>query len=321
VAQRATVRRVLGTGAVIALLVIDVALVSLALQRDDPTPATPTPVVTLPDPTDEPDPVGTAGDATPTVSPTTTAALAPAPLTRLVVALDATHAWRVEVGACTDGGSAVATSADGGRTWVTRRSPLRTITRLRASSARSALVIGADATCSAAVRTTADSGQTWTGGAGLDRSWFRDPASTAVIHTSRGRSVRPCQGGAVVVDLLPASSTRATVLCGDGQVRSSGDSGSTWTASASARGALAAASDQGADTWVALPGAEGGCAGIALARASRPTAVVGCAAVSLTGVSPGSVALSAAGSSGWLLVGDRTLRSSDGMKTRRLASG
>jgi len=72
---------------------------------------------------------------------------------------------------------------------------------------------------------------------------------------------------------------------------------------------------------VARPGADQGCAGIAVVHASRPTAVVGCAAVSLAGVSPGSVALSAAGSSGWLLVGDRTLRSSDGMKTWRLASG
>ncbi|MGZ4752572.1 MAG: hypothetical protein ACXVYU_15990 [Oryzihumus sp.] len=314
-ARRATVRRVLGTGAVIVLLVVDVALVALALQRDDPTPATPTPVVTLPDPTDEPDPVGSPVDVTPTASPSTAEALAPAPLTRLVVALDATHAWRVEVGACTDGGSAVATSADGGKTWVARLSPLRTITRLRASSAQAAFVIGADATCSAAMRTTTDSGQTWTGGAGLDRSWFRDPASTVVIHTSRGRAVRPCQGGSAVIDLLPASTTRATVLCGDGQVRSSGDSGSTWTASGSATHALAAASDQGTDTWVARPGADQGCAGITIVRASRPTAVVGCAVVSLAGVSPGSVALSAAGSSGWLLVGDRTLRSSDGLKT------
>jgi hypothetical protein len=268
-----------------------------------------------------------AGAVTATATPTTSATgepaavtLTAAPLSQLLVAVDATHAWRVTVGSCTSGGASVLSSSDAGHTWTAHPVPVKAITRLRATSARSAFVIGADGSCAATMRRTANGGTSWTFGGGVGSSWYRDVAAPRVVHTPRGVAVRPCQGGAQVVDLLPSSSARATVLCADGQVRSTSDSGASWSASGSATGALAAASDGGTDTWVARGGTDQGCEGIAVVRASRPTAVVGCAKVDLSGVQPGQVALSTAGTSGWLLVGDHTLHSDDGLKTWTLAS-
>lgn len=338
-------RRVLGTLGLAALTVGTGALVVLALQAGGATPAEAgqrphsryTPATTTPTSPFDFSPTGgstaqadAAASGTPaaatspsTAAPTSgasaSAGLAAAPLTRLVLAVDATHAWRVDVGSCADGGAAVATSSNGGRTWTAHDAPVKAITRLRATSARSAFVIGADGSCAASMRNTSNGGTSWTSGGGVGSSWYRDAAAPKVVHTPRGAEARPCRGGAKVVDLLPVSTARATVLCADGQVRATSDSGASWSASGSAPGALAAASDGGTDTWVARAGDQG-CDGIAVVRASRPTDVIGCAKVSLTGVEPGQVALSAAGSAGWLLVGDQTLHSTDGLKTWTLAS-
>ena len=334
-------RRVLGTLGLAALTVGTGALVVLALQAGGATPAEAgqrphtryTPATTTPtspfdfsatggstaqaDAASSGTPAA-AATASPTSDSSAPADLAAAPLTRLVLAVDATHAWRVDVGSCGDGGAAVATSSNGGRTWTSHDVPVKAITRLRATSARSAFVIGTDGSCAATMRNTSNGGTSWTSGGGVGSSWYRDAAAPKVVHTPRGGEARPCRGGAKVVDLLPVSSAKATVLCADGQVRSTTDSGASWSASGSATGALAAAPDGDTGTWVARTDA--GCDGIAVVRASAPTDVIGCAKVSLSGVEPGQVALSAAGSSGWLLVGDQTLHSTDGLKTWTLAS-
>ena len=186
--------------------------------------------------------------------------------------------------------------------------------RLRATGTSSAFAIGGTHACDAEIRSTSNGGSTWAAGAGLAGSWYRDLAQPAGLHRPHAGRVQPCGADGTVVDLMAISSAQARVLCGDGAVRSSSDTGATWTAAGSAPGAVAAAATS-KETWLAVPSAGDDCIGISLVRASKPADPVGCAAVSLDGVPPGDVALSVSGSAGWLLVGDSTYRSTDALRT------
>jgi hypothetical protein len=314
-------KRLWATLGLIALVLVDVALVFAALRISGRSPANETPTASVT--TDAPAP-GTTTSAppettAPTVAPTTSAPPSPAgvPLATIVVAVDGNIAWRATAGNCSAGGAAVQISTDGGRNWRPRTSPYAVITRLQPDNATKAFAVGADGNCSMGVRATTDGGATWPGTTpALADTLARDAKDATKVRAPGGRTVAPC-GTVAVVDLARNSTSGAQVLCADGKVLSSSDDGRTWTPAATVPSSYALDSrtiDNAVTAFVAR--AKDGCAGVQVSSViNGQLADLGCAVIG-DAVAPGQVALSAPDpNSGWLVVGSTTWRSSDGLKT------
>ena len=311
-------KRLWATVGLVALVIVDVALVFAALRISsrsvDPGPTTP---VTQ---TDAPTPSATSSTSTapttpPTTSSTTTASAASVPLTSLVAAVDGSVAWRANVGACTGGGGAVELSTDGGKTWRTRTPPYAVVTRIIPTDATKASVVGADSACDMGVRSTTDGGGTWPGTGSLADTLARDAKDNTKVRAPGGRIVAPC-GTVPVVDLARNSPTGAQTLCADGRLRSSTDDGATWSDAGNVPSALALDSrlvGSAVTSFVARTVA--GCEGVRLSTVvDGKVSDLGCAAVG--SFEAGKVALTApTPQTGWLVVGTTTWRSSDGLKT------
>lgn len=302
------------TAALVVLLVLDVVLVvgamrstrtsatnqgprsSASLANGAGRPASSTPSVTTGSRA-----TGTAG--TP----------APAPLQTMLAAVDNQQAWRVTAGSCRSGGATVATTTDGGKTWVNGGLYIRRIVRVDTADGQAGFVIGADVECSAALRSTTDGGSTWGSPGTVGGYWFRDPANPRVVWAPGLTTSQPCGKDAVVdLAILPPNSAR--VLCASGVVASTTKAGSSWTTIGKYPGAVALAVAPGSPgrTVVALVGAPG-CAGVAILRVGQKLATSCVRGVLPKG--PGQIALSLVNGGGWLLVGQSTMRSTDALVT------
>lgn len=241
---------------------------------------------------------------------TTTAEVVPR---TMLVALDNQRAWRASAGSCSDGGATLAATADGGRTWTEGTAPMRTIARLQTADGQAAFVIGADLSCTAKVRETSDGGATWTTASAVAGAWFRDPKDPRTVGAPGRATSAPC-GNRAVVDLVVLSTEAAQVLCVDGSVRSSSDTGSSWTASGKVVGAVALAvrSADPTTTYVARLNSPG-CAGIQILRVGQ-SVETSCLRSAIP-TEPGQIALSLVDGGGWVTVGDTTMRSTDGLVT------
>lgn len=287
---------------------IDTSLASTSAASADPAGAT-----DGPSPSTTSSPSATSPTA-PTPTSTSTAAAAPAaPLRTMLVALDNQRAWRVSVGSCAAGGATLVTTSDGGKTWSDVKSPLRTIVRVRPTDGQSAFVVGADSTCAAELQSTTDGGDTWGSTSTVGSAWFRNPKNPSAVEAPGPSTSRPC-GSRAVLDLAVLSPGSARVLCADGLVRSTTNTGSSWTDSGRAPGAVALAVrlTSPAQTYVALLDATD-CAGVQVLRVGQ-SAATSCAAT-VVPRGPGQVALSLVAGGGWLSVGDATMRSTDGLAT------
>lgn len=317
--------------ALVILLLVDVALIASAYrgvsgdqaQRGRASSASTTP---SPDTT-----ASSTGATTPTTTassaPATTTATAPPPtsaspgtgetqpLSQVVVAVNGDTAWRITVGACPAGGAAIASSEDGGKTWRSHTSPSPVLVRVQPTDASKAFVVGATNDCAMEVRSTEDAGATWAPSTGVGNAWARDAADATKVRAGN-RRVAPC-GGPSVLDLVRTSARAAQALCADGELKESADEGATWTSAGRLQGAMALDNrlESGAVTAY-LVGRSAGCAGLALTsvRSGNPT-TLGCVDLGGLPVAAGSVSISVAGNDGWLLVGDATWRSRDGLRT------
>jgi len=235
----------------------------------------------------------------------------------MLVAIDDQRAWRVRVGSCSAGGATVAATTDGGKTWANAKAPLRTVVRVRLVDAQSAFVIGADSSCVAELKNTTDGGGTWESGIDVGRAWFRDPKDPRVVGAPGPSTSQPC-GARAVVDLAALSTGKARVLCADGQVRSTSNSGSTWTDLGRAAGAVALAVPLAdlAQTYVAVLNAAD-CAGVQVRRVDQRIATA--CVVTAAPQDQGQIALSLVDGGGWLAVGDKTMRSTDNLVTWSLS--
>jgi len=252
-------------------------------------------------------PTGTAtGTATATAAPA-------APLQTMLVAVDDKQAWRVHTGSCSAGGATLAITTDGGRTWTDTKAPLGTIVRVRPNDAKSAFVVGADKPCAAELSRTTDGGGSWASTKDVGSAWFRDPKNPNVVGGPGSSTSRPCEKGEVL-DLAVVSTSTARVLCADGVIRSTANTGSSWTGSGDASGAVALAvlSSKPAEIFVARVNAPD-CAGIQIWRVDQ-RAAPSCITTSLP-ENPGQISLSLVTGGGWLSVGDATMRSTDGLVT------
>jgi hypothetical protein len=318
-------RRLAATLGLVALVIIDAALVFAALRITSRSSAAETPLtqVTAGPTTSEPAPTATETTPTPTgqASPTTTPASggtnAPGVPTSVVLsAVNGDVAWRATVGSCGPGGAAIHVTTDGGKTWRSRTSPFPVVTRISATDATKGFVVGAEAPCSMGVRTTTDAGGTWPGTAPLSDTLARDAKDPTKIHAPGDRTVAPCDA-APVVDLARSSTTTAQVLCGDGRIRSSTDDGISWSDSGKVTSGLALDSrsvGSAVTTYVAWT--KSGCDGVQVSKVVEGQVTdLGCAPTGVEG-GPGKVALAApTPDNGWLVVGGSTWRSSDGLKT------
>ncbi len=306
---------------VVALLVADIVLVTLALRYTAPIPAGALPeptATTAPSaaaPSSSP-PTGSPG--TPTSGGASTMAVDPVPLRNSIVALSGAVAWRTSSGSCDGGGGSVSVTSDGGKTWSRSAVPAQVVIRVRPKSANGATVIATDRDCRPGVTLTADGGSTWSVPTSADGTWFRDAKDPLVVHSPAPRSERPC-GDAAVLDIAPLTVSTAHVLCGDGNVRVRDDTGASWKAVGVVPQALALDSrvEKAADTAYVVRVGEG-CAGLQVVRVEPTSASaqpLGCVDVSGGPVEPGTTTLSVNGPNGWLGVGERVWRSTDDLRT------
>lgn len=300
------------TTALVALVVLDIALVGTALRSTHSAEIDTSPVSPSSAPGGSAESPGSPSSSPGSPSSTGSVTVAKAPLQTMIMALDAQRAWRVVAGSCSGGGAALATTADGGKTWTKGSTTLRRIVRLRPSDNRTAFVIGANVTCAAELRDTIDGGGTWTS-AGTAGAWFRDPKMSTVVRAPRASASQPCGKGAVL-DLAVLATASARVLCADGLVRSTANNGVLWTDVARVDGAVALAvpTVRSAESYVARLGAPD-CAGVQILRV-QPRVATSCVETSIPLV-PGQIAMSLIEGGGWLAVGTTTMRSTDNLLT------
>jgi len=312
----------LGLVALGAFLVVDVALVGLALRSTAAEPSgTGVPGAARARPAAESGvAAGGAGAASPTSgttdsapatqaptsgSPAEDSLLEPTPVTVGLVAVDDTTAWRFTTGSCDDGGSTLAVSEDGAQTWQPRVAPFDTTVRVRVrDNGSAAFAIGGDSDCRPRFRQTRDAAQTWDRPVAVPGAWHRDLQDPAVVGTAAGTRAKPCRGAGVVD--LAVDDDSALALCADGRLRASG-TGTSWTDEGTVDGALAVA--LAGDKSLALLAAPD-CAGLAVVDATDPGTALGCAPLDLAGVGSGQVSLAATGDAVWVTAGDTTLRAS-----------
>jgi len=315
-----TVSSRLATTGLVVLVALNVVLVGIALRSNHTSGIDTSPVNTATASTDSTGaPLSpTSTPSTPSVTSSTTAtataatALA-APLQIMLVAIDDQRAWRVRAGSCSAGGATLASTTNGGRTWTDANSPLRMIVRVRPTDNQVAFVIGADSSCTSQLQVTTDGGVNWGSSSDVGSAWFRDPKSPWIVGSPGQSTSKPC-GTRAVLDLAVLSTGTARVLCADGLVRSTANSGSSWTDSGKITGAVALAvlSANPAQTYVARLDAPG-CAGVQVQRIDRSVAT-SCIRIALP-KKPGQIALSLVNGGGWLAIGDKTMRSTDGLVT------
>jgi len=299
------------TTALVGLVVLDVALVGMALKSTRPTGSEARPLS-----------AGTSSGSTepsattsgsPQSSASSSATGAKAPLQTMLVALDDKRAWRIVAGSCSKGGAALATTTDGGKTWTKGTTTLRRIVRLRPEDARTAFVIGATSGCAAELRDTTDGGDTWTSAGTAELAWFRDPRNPKVVQAPGPVNLQPC-GKRAVLDLTVLAAESARLLCADGLVRSTANNGQSWTNEGKVDGAVALAvlMAKPAETYVARLDAPD-CAGVQILRVKQQVAT-SCVKATIPAV-PGQIAMSLIDGGGWLAVDDITLRSTDDLVT------
>jgi hypothetical protein len=303
------------TAGLVGLVALNVVAVGWALRSNDTTSvsarSTPIPATATAteDPTSAPSP--TPSGTSSTTATTTTAPAAP--LQTILVAINDTQAWRITVGSCAKGGAKVAITTDGGTTWADAKTSLKTVVRVRPTDGQSAFVVGADSTCAAELKNTSNGGGTWASDSAVGSAWFRDPKNPVTVKSPGPASSAPC-GQQQVLDLAVQSVGSARVLCADGLVRSTTDTGRSWTDTGRASGAvaLAVSASTPAETYIALLDAPG-CAGVQVRRVdqSAPTSCIQTA----TPKTPGQIALSLVAGGGWLSVDGTTMRSTDKLVT------
>jgi hypothetical protein len=291
-------RRAWPTIGLAILLALDLGLVVWAVWPS--APATASSQVTASSaasaPSDSPSTGASAG-------PTTDAAAAPRPLTRLVVPVGKKAVWAADVGTCKEPGS-VHVSDDGGVTWTTRRAD-GSVTRVRPDDATSAFVVGGTTRCSTRLWTTTDGGDTWDGPRSAAASWGRSPKDARLVNRPGGKPVTPCPGRSPVLDLVVFDGTHAAALCGDGTLRRTSNSGSQWSTLLTREGGVALALSSaraGVVAWL-----DQACDGVVVGVLADGTLGSGRCVDGGT-PAPGEVALGLTASGVWLTAGDAVLR-------------
>lgn len=282
------------------------ALVVLALR--DPTP--PPPTIT----------VGTeatatpTADATPTPEPSPTPDVEAPPVTdptreRPLAALSSRSALRGEPGGCPGGGASLETTDDQGKSWSPLQTPTDLLLRIQRTSEQGLWFVGATGPeCAPGFTLSEDGGQTWVGPSDTTGAWHLlvDDDATS-LQAPYATVDSPCRARGTI-ELEAISFEEASVLCGNGEVYSTINSGVTWTSAGRTPSSLAMAIV--ADVPVVAVASDGDCSGLAVGTPGGEA--IGC----VQGAPTTDVAMSFNGpSAGWLLAGEGTWTSNDGGST------
>ncbi|WP_395640504.1 hypothetical protein [Pseudolysinimonas sp.] len=204
-------------------------------------------------------------DVAPVASPTPTTTPVELPATvRLLAAFDDRVAWRSTSVGCGAGAVTVERTVDAGATWTATALPdaAGVLALVPGADAQTLRVVLASADCTAVSRTSFSSGSFWRADeVAPAAAVYLDPADAGRVHMPGGRWVRtPCGD---VASAAAVDSSHAAVLCVDGTMRLTSDSGATWVGPEGIEQPRAlAASDDG--YWVASAAAD--CDGILLVR-------------------------------------------------------
>ncbi|PZE65405.1 hypothetical protein [Curtobacterium sp. MCBD17_021] len=284
---------------VVVLVVIDIALVTLALGR------------TAPNAGDQAGPIPTFSarpDASTSPTPTPSADAAGEPR-RFLSAVDSQEAWRGSGATCGGAAPTLEHTVDGGATWVpvALGSDVSTLMAIRASSTDLAILAGIGEDCTTTVRTSADDGVTWTAGspgaAGAGVSSDGIVLATGVLEPPCSDPIEAYQGQQTSV-----------VIC-DGQVEWRSGAGD-WVDVP--LGGVRSMADNG-DEYLLATISSDACEGVEIASMTAigvtpetATTTVGCDADAAT---TGLISLDRAGNSVWLWAGDVVSVSADGGAT------
>ncbi|TFD29199.1 hypothetical protein [Cryobacterium lyxosi] len=313
--QNKAMRRRWILAALTLFVVVDVALVALALAP----PETPSAVNVSAAPTSTATPTASPAETTAPVDPVevvpvTVETVAP---TRIISALDGTTAWRAPTGPCPVTAAAPERTTDSGASWVSFNASINTdassiLTITAVDDAETSLVTLDSTSCSPQVVDTYVAGEEWANyPERASGRWFINPANRAVVHTPNGDVAAPCPS---VVAFAARSATAAALLCADGAFLRTTDSGASWGAALALPGAVNLATS--GDGYVVVAQSQAECAGLQLLTAGEstdaPFSITGCREAAFN---PGSVAVSSGEGTLWLWAGDALSRSNDGGTT------
>jgi len=287
----------------LAVLVIVLVFVALTQHRSVPEAGS-TPGATPP--------------ATESTAPANSAPATDVPVTvpvptRVLAALDEASAVRAVSTAC-PAPSTIEVTSDSGASWeAAEAGAVAAVQRVVVDADAFVVLIGLGVEgCAPAYERSFTGGTAWESAPDeLGASWFIDPANRTGIHTPAGDVAIPCS---VAVQVAVTDEASAGLLCDDGSVHATFDSGTSWVSSTPVAGA--AAIGFGGDGYRVAVVNQNGCVG---AQVVSVTVVDGAAQVGSPGaclevnVPAGEVAVDSGGDGSiWVWAGDRIGRSADG---------
>lgn len=293
---------------VVVLVVVDVLLVTLALERTAPTSnGTTGPVPTFSS-TPRPSVSGTAtpsASAEPRPSASTTADAAGTDTSdrRLLSAVDGVEAWRASSGACGGADGELEHTTDRGATWkrVDLGAGPGAVLALRADSDAVSIAVGVGDDCQPTVRTSTDDGRTWKTGGDAGAGIGRDG-----LILESGTVDPPCDDP---IEVYQGDFTTAVVCSDEVQWRA----GTGAWVGVPLDGVRSLADD--GDTYLVARRGATGCAGVEIRSVPAvdvtpevATGFVGCAA---DADPDGELVLAQTGAGTWLWSGDEVMVSKD----------
>ncbi|MDY0892253.1 hypothetical protein [Frigoribacterium sp. CFBP9030] len=298
-------RRKIWIAAVAVFVVVDVALVGLALseQGSDGGTASVAPVATT----------SSSPTATPTPLPDLEPLTSPA---GYLSAIDASTAYRINAGDCAAGEAPnLEKSIDSGVSWVSNpvTTTLRSVTQFAATSDTYAYMVGLNDACEANFTATYTSGTGF--GSYPDELlgvWYLNTAD-GTLHSPAGVQTAPCSD---VVDVVGLDRLSAAVICSDRTFFHTSDGGGTWGTPSPLAGAMATSTGVGG--YVVAQIGRDGCAGVqvsTLSAADLTPAVLGCYESTPDSLEGADIRVSGTQDSIWLQVADTVVVSTDGGAT------
>lgn len=315
-------RRLLPLAVLAVLVAVNASLIVLLVQSQQQITVEPASQLTFDSPSPTSPPATTpapeeSASVSPTLPPTSTPSVDQkmAQPTRLLVVTSATEAWRATVGDCNTPGQ-VERSANGGKSWRRAVEPtLGPIVRLEVEANGDIYTVGGDGPdCSIRYIAYSTAGAV-TGQTATPQSiWSRDPKNPDQIHGPTSASATPCNRRHVL-GLASLDRSKALVVCTDGSVMVTSNSGRSWKRADKLVGTMAVGAG-GGRFWVA--GEATKCDGVAVRSFSLAAGKLSrggsqCAAdLPLT---PGRVAIDASDTAIWLWTGNKVQVSTDRGRT------
>jgi hypothetical protein len=238
----------------------------------------------------------------------------PVPVERLLLAMSSETAWRATVGNCDTPGE-IERSTNGGATWerIVRTSPAPIVMLGLEPGGHVFAIGGTRRSCSVRYMAYAGDGTLAASTTTAVSKWFPSPDDRDEINGPGGTKATPCNHHAI--GLAPFDLTRALVVCDNGEVMNTRDSGNTWRHAARIPNALAVGAGSGR-YWIA--GVRNDCDGVAVQALTEKNGTLTRGRTRCApglDVAGGQVAIDVTGGTIWLWSGSRIAISMDDGET------